>query len=433
MARIALISEHASPLVAAGSVDSGGQNVYVAQIARQFAAAGHEVDIYTRRESPTQREIVHWQPRIRVVHVPAGPAQYLPKEELLRFMPAFERYLLRRCGGPRQGYDVVHANFFMSAMVALPLARRLACPLVVTFHALGKVRRQHQQAADGFPDARFAIEESIVRQADCIVAECPQDRNDLLGLYDADPARITVVPCGYDPQEMQACDMALARRRLGWAVDEFRVLQLGRLVPRKGVDNVIRAIARLQRDHGLAARLCIVGGDQPGSQAPRSPEMQRLMALCEEEGVSDRVEFAGQRKRMQLAEYYCASDVFVTTPWYEPFGITPLEAMACARPVIGADTGGIRSTVVDGRTGFLVPPRDPDALADRLARLARDPAMARRMGQAGCVRARRLYTWQRVAGELLALYARLGDAGQSSHRTPARDYAGTQRATTLSI
>src|SRR5690606_11255628 len=104
----------------------------------------------------------------------------------------------------------------------------------------------------------------------------------------------------------------------------------------------------------------------------RSAEMDRLLRVCEEEGVRDVVEFTGRRDRHELADYYGASDVFVTTPWYEPFGITPLEAMACARPVIGADTGGIRSTVIDGQTGYLVPPRDPDRLAEKLAWLAAD-------------------------------------------------------------
>jgi glycosyltransferase involved in cell wall biosynthesis len=98
--------------------------------------------------------------------------------------------------------------------------------------------------------------------------------------------------------------------------------------------------------------------------------------------------------------------VFVTTPWYEPFGITPVEAMACARPVIGASVGGIMSTVADNDTGYLVPPHDPEALADKLAILKRDPALARRMGEAGLARAKRIYTWRRVARALAQCYER---------------------------
>jgi glycosyltransferase involved in cell wall biosynthesis len=416
MAHIALISEHASPLAAAGSVDSGGQNIYVAQIARQFAAAGHQVDIYTRKDAVDQAACVHWLPGVRVIHIEAGPARFLPKESLLPWLPDFESGLIQHFISQADPYDVVHANFFMSASVGLKAARIVGCPLIVTFHALGKVRRQHQGEADGFPDARFAMEAAVVREADCIIAECPQDRNDLVALYGADASRIAVVPCGYDPQEMQPCDMAAARAHLGWRDGRFRILQLGRLVPRKGVDNVIRAVACLRRRHKVDARLCVVGGDARDLSVSRLPEVARLRAVCAEEGVTDVVEFAGRRDRFELARYYGASDVFVTTPWYEPFGITPVEAMACERPVVGADTGGIRTTVVDGRTGFLVPPRDAETLAERLAALARNPALRAQMGNAGLRRARRLYTWKRVATELLDVYGELsGIRGSHPH------------------
>ncbi|OZI43763.1 glycosyl transferase family 1 [Bordetella genomosp. 5] len=407
MRRIAVISEHASPLAVAGSVDSGGQNIYVAQIARQLGASGVHVDVFTRKDNPLQPEVVHWLPNVNVIHVPAGPACYLPKETLLPHMDAFSAYLMRYVSLSLHGYDALHANFFMSAHAALPVAQAHGIPLAVTFHALGKVRRRHQQEADKFPDSRFDIEDEIVRHADRIIAECPEDRLDLLQLYSADPRRIDIVPCGYDAAEMRPMPQAQARAELGWADDDFRLLQLGRMVPRKGVDNVILGLARLRQDHGIAARLCVVGGNSDLPNERATPEIGRLRRLAEDAGVGPWVQFEGRRARADLARYYCASDVFVTTPWYEPFGITPVEAMACGRPVVGSDTGGIRTTVVDGRTGLLVPPKNPEALAACLAQLARDPALRHRMGQAGRERARRHYTWRRVARDLLNVYGRM--------------------------
>ncbi|WP_459618566.1 glycosyltransferase family 4 protein [Bordetella sp. 2513F-2] len=415
MKRIAIVSEHASPLAQPGSIDSGGQNVYVANVARQLAAAGCEVDVYTRRDDPAQPSTVPWAPGVNVIHVPAGPARYLPKEQLLSHMEAFGWYLSRRMAGMARPYDVIHANFFMSALAALPASRRHGVPLVVTFHALGRVRRLHQREDDGFPDERFAIEDEVVRHADLIVAECPQDRQDLLELYGADPGRIAIVPCGFDPAELAPVDRGRAREALGWPDDVFHILQLGRLVPRKGVDNVIRALARLRQHHGIAARLCVVGGNATEPCERRTPELARLRAIAREEGVFEHVTFTGRRDRNELSPYYAASDVFVTTPWYEPFGITPVEAMACGRPVVGADTGGIRSTVVHGQTGFLVPPRDPNALAGRLAALARDPELGRRMGEAGRRRVHRLYTWEKVGQALLDAYGRVARGGAVAH------------------
>lgn len=417
MKKIAIVSEHASPLARAGSVDSGGQNIYVAQTARQFAAAGHEVDIFTRRDDPMLAQVVAWQPRIRVIHVPAGPARYVPKEDLLPYMDDFAAFLSRHVAQQSRPYDVIHANFFMSAYASLEVARRFGTPLVVTFHALGRVRRLHQREADRFPDSRFDIESTVVREADLIIAECPQDRRDLLDLYDADPGRIRVVPCGYDPGEMAPVDANVARRRLGWQEGDFRVLQLGRMVQRKGVDNVIEALGVLRDRYGREARLCVVGGDERDG-----PELARLRQVAEQAGVTACVDFVGRKDRDELKWYYSASDVFVTTPWYEPFGITPVEAMACGRPVVGSDTGGIRSTIKDGKTGFLVPARDPQALAARLAQLASDATLRQKMGWAGARRARRLFTWQQVGKDLLAVYDELA----VRTRAPARRYARPQ-------
>lgn len=419
MQRIAIVSEHASPLAQLGGVDSGGQNVYVANVARELARQGHCVDVFTRLDRPYLSNQMDWDHNVRVIHVPAGPSRQLPKESLLPYMEQFGEYMQSYVREHKVQYDVIHANFFMSAMAAMPLAKRTNTPLAVTFHALGKVRRQHQAQNDHFSDSRFTIEEEIVREADCIIAECPQDERDLIEMYGADPARIRMVPCGYDPSELAPLDMPEARRMLGWDQDTFYVLQLGRMVPRKGIDNVIRGVARLRARHGVDARLCVVGGDLAGACSGDVDELNRLMRIAAEEGVEDYVEFTGSRGRNVLNRYYSAADVFVTTPWYEPFGITPIEAMACQRPVIGSDTGGIKYTVVDGKTGFLVPPKDPDALAERLAVLARDRELSQRMGRAGAQRAHELFTWRSVGQELGNIFQSLTRAPMPAWRPTA--------------
>ena len=419
MHRIALISEHASPLATIGSIDSGGQNVYVAHLARQFGKNGYPVDVFTRRDKALLPDVVPFAPNVRVVHVPAGPAMQIPKEQLLPYMPAFGDFMIEFMRRDAIGYDVLHANFFMSGVAALRAREALGIPLVMTFHALGKVRRLHQGSADGFPDSRFDIEDQLVREADCVVAECPQDLDDLVSLYGADPRCVETVPCGFDEEEFAPVDRAAARTALGWAPQAFTVLQLGRLVPRKGIDNVIRAVGCLRHQFGIDARLYLVGGnaDQPSPQA--TPEIGRLGRVAEEAGVEDTVTFVGRRSRDQLRQFYGASDVFVTTPWYEPFGITPVEAMACGVPVVGADVGGIRSTVVHGETGFLVPPHAPETLAARLAQLAADPALCRQMGDAGRARAQSHYTWMGVARQMEEVYARVAQSRPAAGRVAA--------------
>jgi glycosyltransferase involved in cell wall biosynthesis len=292
----------------------------------------------------------------------------------------------------------------------------------MTFHALGLVRREHQGPNDGFPPMRIDIERCIVRHADRVIAECPQDEADLVRLYDADPATVTTIPCGVDLQEFAPCSRADARRELGLPDDEFVILQLGRMVPRKGVDNVVQALARLPRE--MKARLVVVGGESASPDPALTPEIGRLHALAAELGVADRITFTGQRRREELRACYCAADVFVTTPWYEPFGITPLEAMASGTPVIGSAVGGIQYSVVDGITGFLVPPREPQALADRLRQLHANPWLAQAMGRAGVRRVRALFTWERVAADLVDVYEALVGVRAGT----ALDDAAVQRA-----
>src|SRR3954453_13761403 len=242
MLNIALVSEHASPMAVAGGIDSGGQNIYVAQVATQLARLGCHVDVFTRRDSSELPETFNWMPNVRVKHVRAGPCVKLPKEQLLPHMDEFADRMTTMLMNKRQPCDLIHANFFMSAWASLRPARMLNIPLVTTFHALGMVRRAHQRDADAFPDRRFDLEREAIEGSDSIIAECAQDRIDLITLYNAEPERIHVVPCGFDPAEMTPMDQADARKLLGWP-DHFTVLQLGRLVPRKGIDNVIRAIA----------------------------------------------------------------------------------------------------------------------------------------------------------------------------------------------
>jgi glycosyltransferase involved in cell wall biosynthesis len=185
------------------------------------------------------------------------------------------------------------------------------------------------------------------------------------------------------------------------------VVYVGRMLPRKDVRNLVRAAAILIRRDALPLRLLLVGGETEHPDPRATPEIGVLVELTEKLGIRDRVTFTGKRQPEQLRNYYGAGDVAVTTPWYEPFGLTPLEAMACGRPVVGSAVGGIRFTVDHGVTGLLVPPRDPEALAAALRTLLAKLELRTRMGQAARRRVEREFTWPVVAERTAALYESL--------------------------
>ncbi|OGW34175.1 MAG: hypothetical protein A2010_11540 [Nitrospirae bacterium GWD2_57_9] len=424
MKSIALISDHASPLADLGGVDSGGQNVYVKQVASHLASRGYEVDVFTRRDDPGLAEIVDCESGVRVIHLDAGPPAFIRKEELLQHMDEFTGNMVRFCS--RKMYDIVHANFWMSGLVAVNVKRMLRIPFVITFHALGRIRRLYQNEADRFPDDRFRIEDLIVREADGIIAECPQDRVDLMDFYQAESGKICIIPCGFDPREIFPVDKAVARRALGFNPGLPLVLQLGRIVPRKGIDTVIRGFARFLKKTGRRAQLAIVGGATKTADPATDPEIGRLQSIADEEGVREHVFFTGRAARDEVKYYFSAADVFVTTPWYEPFGITPLEAMACGTPVLGANVGGIKFTVKNDLTGQLLPSSDPEAVAEGLERLCGNPDLLERMGKNAIERVHRLFTWNIVAHKLAGFYKRISRSARYALDDLA--FAGPERS-----
>jgi D-inositol-3-phosphate glycosyltransferase len=396
--KIAMVSEHASPLAVIGGVDSGGQNVHVAALARQLAEHGHRVEVHTRREDGDIPKLVRFAPGVTVHHVAAGPPRPLPKDDLLPHMTAFADELSVRWTVDRP--DVVHAHFWMSGLAAQAAARPLGIPVVQTFHALGTVKRRHQGAEDTSPPERLALERTIALAADRIIATCTDEVAEL-GRMGVPSECVDIVPCGVDLEHFTPTG-PLAVRRGGFR----RMVAVGRLVPRKGIDDVIVALADLP-----GTELVVVGGPDRTALA-RDGEAQRLVRRAESVGVADRVDLRGRVSRQDMPALLRSADAVVCAPWYEPFGIVPLEAMACGVPVVATAVGGMLDTVVDGLTGVHVPPRDPPALAAALRGLLDDPVRCEAYGQAGAARARLRYGWATVAAATQASYSSLVGAGE---------------------
>ncbi len=388
--RVALVSEHASPLSPLGHPETGGQNVYVDALGRHLAALGCRVDVYTRRAAACDQAAVAYAPGVTVHHVPAGPAEPVPRDELMPLMPEFAANLGRLWAEHRP--DVVHGHFWMSGW-ASSMAVPTGTPVVQTFHALGSVKRRHQGAADTSPPERMATERRLLRTVDAVVATCHDEVAELRALGATAPT--VVVPCGVndDFSAFGRLDPVPRTRR-------HRLVCVSRLVPRKGIADVISALGVLGSE--VDAELVIVGGAD-AAELTTDAEAHQLHQLARELGVADRLQFRGRLGPADVAAVMRSADAVVCAPWYEPFGIVPVEAMACGVPVIGTAVGGLLDTVVPGVTGVLVPPRRPDRLAIAVREVLADPVGRRRMGEAGAQRANG-YRWPRVAEAILDVY-----------------------------
>jgi glycosyltransferase involved in cell wall biosynthesis len=390
--RIALISEHASPLSALGGVDAGGQNTHVAELATALARNGHQVTVYTRRDDPQQPERVPVGSGVAVVHVPAGPPHRLPKDDLLPYMGEFGIWLANHWSAAGQERpDVVHAHFWMSGLAALAAADHTRLPVTLTYHALGSVKRRHLGSHDTSPPLRVGYERMLGRRVDRVIAQCRDEVEELSRLR-VPRRRITVVPSGVDSTLFVPDGPAAVR------TGRPRVITVGRLVPRKGFQDVIRAM------RWVPGAECLIVGGPPGRAAAEDPFGRRLLELARRAGVEDRVRLVGAVPREEMPGWYRSADLMVTAPWYEPFGLTPLEAMACGVPVVATAVGGLRDTVVDGVTGVLVRPRDPAGLGHAIRRLLADPGRRLGLSAAAVDRACSRYSWERAADQLTAVY-----------------------------
>lgn len=398
---VALVSEHASPLAALGGEDAGGQNVHVAALATEFGKLGCQVTVYTRRDAVDLPARVPMADGVTVEHVTAGPPRPVLKDQLFGHMPAFAAHLRRRWRA--EPPDLAHAHFWMSgwATAAAASAVGTRVPMIQTFHALGVVKARYQGTADTSPAERQAVESALLEQVDQVIATCTDEENELLALG-ADPERISVVPCGIDPELFTPGGLWFPRGAEG-----HRIVIVSRLVPRKGVEDAIQALVLLPDTELLVA------GGPPGAAFASDPEVRRLQALARRCGVGERVRFLGSLPRDQVPPLMRSADVVVSAPWYEPFGIVPLEAMACGVPVVGTAVGGQLDTVQPERTGLLVEPHDPTGLATAVERLLTNPSLRYRMGEEGKAWVRERFTWDQVAWSTLAVYERVARSTDS--------------------
>ena len=395
---IAMVSEHASPLAHLGGVDAGGQNVAVAELSAALVRGGHDVTVYTRRDAADLPARVDTEFGYSVVHVPAGPAAPLPKDELLNYMGDFAKELGE--GFDASPPDVVHAHFWMSGLAAVRSAAPRAIPVVQTFHALGVVKRRHQGTCDTSPDERIRLETELATTVDWVAATCSDEVDELVAMGRSRDL-VSVVPCGVDVDEFTPFGPTAPRGK------PYRIVAVGRLVPLKGIETMIRAMAALPD-----AELVIAGGPDK-SELDDDAEAIRLQRLANRLGVADRVHLFGSVLREEMPMLLRSADVVAATPWYEPFGIVPLEAMACGVPVVASAVGGMLDTVIDHLSGRLVPPEDPAALAGAIAPILQDNDFRRALGHAGRRRVCERYGWDHVAHDTVRVYRHVTSRARS--------------------
>ena len=406
---VSFISLHGDPLAPLGGPHHGGQNVYVKELSRYLGAYGLSVDVFSRWEWEDQPDQEEYSHGARVIRVPVGPPEAIQKEKIIQILRDIAAWIPSYQIQNGLHYQLVHSHYYLSGAIGIHLKNTWNIPLVHTFHSLGVIKEEALGEEDSSPNARIEIEKRLCQSADRIIATNPQERDDLVELYHTDPFKITIIPCGVNLDLFTPLDQLSSKEEIAFAKDDFLITFVGRLEERKGVDTLLEAVHLLDNPR---IQVVIVGG--PPSKKPflswselAEPPFSDYARLIEEFGIDKQVTFTGGKPQSELAKYYSAADITVIPSYYEPFGMTAIEAMACGSSVLASRVGGLQSTVKENLVGALFEPKNAAQLAEKIKIIFDQPAMNAEMRKNTRPYVEEYFSWKSVARSIAEVYQEL--------------------------
>ena len=373
----------------------GGLGRHVDALARELAAAGHDVCVVTRGEAA--HALDEHRDGVRVRRAAVDPlAIDLTTESLLAWTQASEHALVRAALPVVRRWrpDVVHAHDWLVAQSAVTLAGVTGAPVVVTMHATEAGRHQGWLPKP-LNTAIHSVERWLAHEAAAVITCSRAMHDEAVQLFELEPQHVTVVPNGIDGARWRPSPAAGNEARKRHADPDAPLLVFaGRLVHEKGVQTLLDALPSLRRSHhGL--RLLVAGTGVHEAALQERARKRRL---------SRAVEWAGFVPETELVPVLAAADVVVVPSLYEPFGIVALEAAAVRTPMVVSRTGGLDDLVEAGIAGASFTPGDTVELTEAIAAVLDDPDAARTHADRAARAVRRRYAWPKVAAQTAALY-----------------------------
>jgi D-inositol-3-phosphate glycosyltransferase len=404
MKRLAMISVHECPLASSEGKERGGINVYVFELAKALSRIGWQIDIYTRLQDDVNPKVVEVTNSMRVIHIPCGPHTPLSKKLILSHIEEFSQGVSNFMQKENLTYDILHAHYYLSGIVAQTLANALPhVPWVMTFHTLGLMKQLVSQSSIlEDPKDRVQIEKTLAQSAIKIVTTSAYDKEYVAALYSVSKDRIQTIPPGVDTTLFRPQDREEAKKIIGANPDHHIVLAVGRIDPVKGFDVLLYAIKMLfAKQPDMTSRVClwIVGGDIEEDKKLWSKELKKLTVLQNTLGLSTTVKFVPAQPQEKLVHYYNAADVVVMPSHYESFGMVALEALACDIPVITTDVMGISPMLKEFPKGHVISANNPVLLSEQL-----EHVLTEHHGYYTNEHTMQKFTWDTVARQVSKLY-----------------------------
>ncbi len=411
--RLAMVSTHGyvAAVPPLGAADTGGQVVYVLELAKKLAQLGYEVDIWTRRfEDQPEIDIVN--ERVRVLRMPCGGDAFIDKEYLVDHLGEWAEHVLRFIERHGLTYQFLNSHYWDAGVATQRLSEALDVPHVHTPHSLGLWKKQLMEKDYPHDAANFERKYNFAQRINAetwlyrtcaeVIATTPLQVDMIVGDYGAPAEQVHMIPPGYDDNRffpMSAASRNALRQRLGY---EGRVvLAIGRLARNKGYDLLIDAFSVVATRSPDAVLHLAVGGTVLNANEQKI--LDELKVQTAGLGLTERVKFSGFVADAELADLYRAADVFVLSSRYEPFGMTAIEAMACGTPTVITTHGGLFRAVTFGRHALYADPFDKEDLGISVVKILKHPKLSNRLGRMGAHKARSLFTWTGIAQQLTSL------------------------------
>lgn len=408
---IAMLSTHGyfDPVPLLGQTDTGGQVLYVLELSKALAKRGIKVDIYTRWFDKKRQAIdpVPGCPDVRVIRIPAGPWEFVIKEEIYPLLPELSGNLADFVRANHLEYDLFHGHYVDAGIITVDLAKEFDIPGYFTAHSLGAWKRERM---DGDPDDmeriynfahRIAEEKRILNCLNGHTVTSKLQLEKLKEHYEYKKDNVEIIPPGVNIHKfkpLQPNEFAVKTSLPG-----KYIYCLSRIDSNKGYDLLLNAFAQVC-EH-IDDVYLVTGGGSANPQ-PREKEVLDMMyGIMKDRHIEDKIIFVGHVAEHLMVPYYQNARFFVMPSIFEPFGMTAQESMASGVPVIASRFGGINTVLTHEKDGLLIDPADMDEFAGSMIRLLTDTDLRHRLGREASYLIRNNYSWEAMAERHLRFYS----------------------------
>lgn len=407
---IAMLSTHGyfDPIPLLGQTDTGGQVLYVLELAKAFARKGIKVDIFTRWFDKSRRQVdpVEGYPGVRVIRIPAGPWQFVIKEEIYPLLPELTSNLAAWIRESGVEYDLYHGHYVDAGIITIEMARMTGKPGYFTAHSLGAWKRERMAGNPEEMEKQFNFRHRINEETriyhtlngHSVTSVLQLEK--LRELYGYNKDNVEIIPPGVNIHKFHPLGPGEAPVKT--YLPSKYIFCLSRVDTNKGYDLLLNAFARVCKEHD---DVYLVTGGGSAHPEPREKEVLDMMErIMQEKGITDKIVFVGHVNEQLMVPFYQNAQFFVMPSIFEPFGMTCQESMSCGVPVIASRFGGIRTVLTDRHDGLLIDPQDEEEFAGAMIRLLEDADFRDELGARACKLVREHYSWEVMADRHLEFY-----------------------------